>query len=85
MVYGIAPAPSAAQRLLHAVRCLFQHTSRPAAHDADRAAIHLYYHEGYTTAEIAAILGVKEATVRADLTRGREKPRAVRKEAYDLG
>lgn len=36
-----------------------------------RAAVHLFYYEGYTTAEIAEILGRRESTVRSDLRRGR--------------
>lgn len=50
-----------------------------------REVIHLYYYEGYQTAEIARILDRKEATVRSDLARGREKLKAVLKEAYDFG
>lgn len=46
-----------------------------------REAIHLFYHEGYSTAEIAAILRRREATVRSDLRRGREKLKDVLKEA----
>lgn len=49
-----------------------------------REAIHLFYHEGYPTAQIARILHKKEATVRSDLRRGREKLKAVLKEAYDF-
>lgn len=50
-----------------------------------REVIHLFYHEGYSTAEIADILQRKEATVRSDLSRGREQLKAVLKEAYDFG
>lgn len=50
-----------------------------------REAIHLFYYEGCSTAQIAKILGRKEATVRSDLARGREKLKAVLKEAYDFG
>lgn len=50
-----------------------------------REVVHLYYHEGYQTAEIAKILGMKEATVRSNLARGREKLKSVLKEAYDFG
>ena len=46
--------------------------------------IHLFYHEGYQTAEIAGILGKKESTVRTNLARGREKLKSVLKEAYDF-
>ena len=37
-----------------------------------RAAIHLFYNEGYSTEEIAAILGQRPGTVRSHLSRGRE-------------
>lgn len=49
-----------------------------------REVIHLFYHEGYPTAEIAKISGRKESTVRSDLRRGREKLKAVLKEVYDF-
>ncbi|MCF0149869.1 MAG: sigma-70 family RNA polymerase sigma factor [Firmicutes bacterium] len=49
-----------------------------------REVIHLFYHEGYQTAQIAKILNMKEATVRSHLARGREKLKAVLKEAYDF-
>ena len=44
----------------------------------------LYYYEGYTTVEIARILGARESTVRSLLARGREKLRAMLKEGYDF-
>lgn len=50
-----------------------------------REVVHLFYHEGYSTAEIARILERKEATVRSDLSRGREQLKTVLKEAYDFG
>lgn len=50
-----------------------------------RAAIHLFYHEGCSTAQIASILGRKESTVRSDLRRGRLQLREILKEAYDFG
>ena len=50
-----------------------------------REAVHLFYHEGYSTAEIAAMLGRRESTVRSDLRRGREKLKEILKEAYDFG
>lgn len=53
--------------------------------DAQRAAIHLFYHEGYATAEIGKLLGRREATVRSDLRRGRAKLKEVLREAYDFG
>lgn len=37
----------------------------------ERAAVHLYYYEGYKTAEIAAITGEAEGTVRSRLSRAR--------------
>lgn len=36
-----------------------------------RAVLHLYYYEGYDTAEIGAILGRRPGTVRSQLARGR--------------
>ena len=49
-----------------------------------REVIHLFYEEGYSTAEIAKVLDRKEATVRSDLLRGREKLKIILKEAYDF-
>lgn len=49
-----------------------------------REAIHLFYYEGYSTAQIARILTRKESSVRSDLRRGREKLKQVLKEAYDF-
>ncbi len=49
-----------------------------------REVIHLFYQEGYSTGEIAEILKRKEATVRSDLKRGRERLRKILKEAYDF-
>lgn len=49
-----------------------------------REVIHLYYKEGYQTAQIAKILNRKEATIRSDLLRGREKLRTILKEDYDF-
>lgn len=46
--------------------------------------IHLFYQEGYSTAEIAKLLSRRESTVRSDLRRGREKLRGILKEAYDF-
>lgn len=51
----------------------------------DREVIHLFYYEGFSTGEIARILGQKETTVRSRLMRGREKLKRVLKEAYDFG
>lgn len=58
-----------------AVRCL------PAKY---REAIHMFYYEGCSTAEIASILQEKESTVRSNLHRGRLKLKEVLKEAYDF-
>ena len=44
----------------------------------------LHYYEGYQTAQIAQLLGMKESTVRSNLARGREKLKVVLKEAYDF-
>ena len=53
--------------------------------EVQREVIHLHYQEGYQTAEIAKILGRKEATVRSDLKRARERLREILKEEYDFG
>lgn len=39
----------------------------------ERTAVHLFYYEGYRTAEIAAMTGEAEGTVRARLSRARKK------------
>ncbi len=49
-----------------------------------REVIHLFYQENLSTAQIGEILQRKEATIRSDLLRGREKLRKVLKEAYDF-
>ena len=49
-----------------------------------REVIHLFYPEGYSTAQIAAILKLNEATVRSHLHRGREKLKELLKEGYDF-
>ncbi len=49
-----------------------------------REVIHLHYYEGYSTEEIAKMLGRNPSTVRSDLRRGREKLKSVLKEAYDF-
>lgn len=46
--------------------------------------VHLYYHEGYATAQIASLLSKNEATVRSLLQRARIKLRDVLKEVYDF-
>lgn len=50
-----------------------------------REAIHLFYYEGYSTAQIARILDQKESTVRSRLKRGREKLRPLLEEVGALG
>ena len=50
-----------------------------------RDVIHLFYCEGYSTAQIAEILDRKETTVRSYLSRGRQKLRDILKEDYDFG
>lgn len=47
--------------------------------------VHLFYHEDYSTAQIASILSKKEATVRSLLQRARIKLKDVLKEVYDFG
>ena len=41
----------------------------------DRAVIHLHYYEGYSTVEIAQMLGCRPGTVRSRLSRARDKMR----------
>lgn len=50
-----------------------------------REVIHLFHYEGYSTAQIAKILGYKEATVRTNLRRGRQQLKEILKEEYDFG
>ena len=45
----------------------------------DRTVLHLYYYEGYQTAEIAALTGLREGSVRSRLTRARTRLRQVLK------
>lgn len=49
-----------------------------------REVIHLFYHEGYSTAQIADILQKKDATVRSLLHRARTKLKKILKEVYDF-
>ncbi|MFD1888216.1 RNA polymerase sigma factor [Paenibacillus wenxiniae] len=46
--------------------------------------MHLFYQEGYPTADIAEMIGKKETTVRSLLHRAREKLKQVLKEEYDF-
>lgn len=48
-----------------------------------RAAVHLHYYEGYTTDEIAGILGQRPGTVRSHLSRAREALREQLKENFN--
>ncbi|MDD6160816.1 MAG: RNA polymerase sigma factor [Oscillospiraceae bacterium] len=49
--------------------------------DHQRAAVHLFYYEGYSTEEIARILGQRPGTVRSHLSRARESLRRTLKGA----
>ena len=49
-----------------------------------REAIHLFYYEGCSTAQIAGILQKTESTVRSDLRSGRIALKELLKEAYDF-
>ena len=49
-----------------------------------REAVHLFYCEDCTIAQISKILNRKESSVRSDLHRGREKLKEILKEAYDF-
>ena len=53
--------------------------------DNQREVIHLFYQEGYKTAEIANILGRKEATIRSDLKRARDKLKEILKRWENIG
>lgn len=52
--------------------------------DRQREAIHLFYYEGYTTAQISKILERKEATVRSDLRRARSRLKEILKGEFDF-
>ena len=49
-----------------------------------REVVHLFYYEGYPTAQIASMLHENEATVRSHLARGRAKLKEILKEAYEF-
>jgi len=49
-----------------------------------REAMHLFYHDGYSTKQIAEILKKNEGTVRSLLSRGRTILKDVLKEVYDF-
>lgn len=46
----------------------------------DRLVIHLHYYEGWSTGEIAQMLGQRPGTVRSRLSRAREKLRRLLEE-----
>lgn len=46
--------------------------------------LHLFYHEGYSSAQIAELLAKKESTIRSLLHRAREKLKILLKEEYDF-
>lgn len=48
-----------------------------------RAPVYLHYYEGYTTAEIAAMLGVRRGTIDSRLFRARQKLEALLKGGWD--
>lgn len=48
-----------------------------------RLTVDLYYYEGYSTGEIAALLGAREATVRTWLRRAKLKLKELLKEEWD--
>ena len=50
----------------------------------DRALIHLYYYEGYAMAEIAAMTGQREGTVRSRLSRARAQLRTLLRNEEEL-
>lgn len=52
--------------------------------DTSRDVLHLFYYEGYATADIAKILCRKESTIRSDLKRAREQLKFLLKEEYDF-
>lgn len=49
-----------------------------------REVVHLFYHEGYSTAQIGELLDKKEATVRSLLHRARKILKGILGEAYDF-
>jgi RNA polymerase sigma-70 factor (ECF subfamily) len=49
-----------------------------------REVIHLFYQEGYSTKEIADIVGRREGTVRSDLFRARAQLKEILRDSYDF-
>lgn len=48
----------------------------------DRTVLHLFYYEDLPVREIGRLLGKKESTVRTQLTRARDKLKAILKEDW---
>lgn len=46
--------------------------------------LEVIYYEGYSTGQVAKLLGRKESSIRSDLKRGRERLKMILKEAYDF-
>ena len=46
--------------------------------------LEVIYYEGYSTGQVAKLLGRKESSIRSDLKRGRERLKMMLKEAYDF-
>ena len=69
------PAPDSGHFVWDAVCELPPHYREP---------VHLFYHEGYSTEEIASILQTRPSTVRSRLTRARAMLHDRLKEAYDF-
>ena len=52
--------------------------------DKYRAAVYMYYYEGYSTPDISKIIGKSEVTVRSLLHRARNRLKELLKEEYDF-
>lgn len=52
--------------------------------DKYRIAVYMHYYEGYSTPEIAHIIGKSDTTVRSYLHRARNKLKEMLKEEYDF-
>ena len=46
--------------------------------------LEVIYYEGYSTGQVAKLLGRKESSIRSDLKRGRERLKMMLKEVYDF-
>lgn len=71
-----APETEKIPEVLEAVRKLPDNMSE---------AIYLFYWEGYSTAQIARILGRRETTVRSDMSRARARLKNILREEFDFG